>query len=618
MKRKHHYSSAVMIVLFLLVSASIAEASAFKKIMLFPNDAIRYHKTSYSDRDNGDGQSVCVLDSANDSIRFDYTLKKNRFCELMQGIAKINPPKRNRFLDSLFKSGYIDSLGIRETICLLRSCNFFDSCCQRNRFAFLQRNMFAGVAFDFRNNDAQKKDSITFIPLPAGYDSIRIVLGGTFFRSSIKVQLKTWVDRWSKQGIDSTYVIREAEILITGVEDSVFTLSIDNDFKTPDYMIPRIIKDFKNAKEAFNKEKLFGISIQTGSETFPADANMNGINEIRGTIVIKKLSAIASEPVTCSMTQQGQSSIESHSKNPAPSNTTLIRVLSVIILCQFVVILFFFAKKAFKKSSPSKASRPGISSVKTDPPVPVSSNAGNEIVEKVVDLIENNHNDFSLDLNSISDRFGLSPEMSAQITIAHQSGSTSKAMGIPEYLHTIRFEKEVDYLVMRDGEKIIAATAMKQITTGDLEKVPEPPEISHETVQKIMHHFRNNYYYPSCSPDSDFKHGENEHHEHASSAISDGKIAASIDLDPELAKARLRDFIGEYEKMKEEGTCWPLCRYLKVLRLSIARKILEKVRHEKISSFILQNLPVHLGYGKYQTFSGDFKKMFGIAPKDLL
>ncbi|MBN2433822.1 MAG: hypothetical protein JXK07_00995 [Spirochaetes bacterium] len=299
-----NYSKLLYISSILLLSIAFVLMFLLKpgERNLYPEDTIRYVISNYSDSLDGSGQSLSSVDTTTTSkqIVFKHTLKKNRFCELMQRLSNINYSKKDT-VKKIVSSGItmllLDGLIDTSDFLLLKKIysldsSFVISCCKENKFSFIQRNMFAGTCFDFyrkKSDPLCKNDSIYKIDI-SDYDSIRIEFSNTsedHGKKFLKIQLKLWIPGYTIPQEPNSHYILQSEIVVPDkAPNFTITKSINRDFREPDYKIGKMPQ--MNTPEM---NLIFGFNLQSGS---PAECDSTRIFIITGIKLIKKANFIIS------------------------------------------------------------------------------------------------------------------------------------------------------------------------------------------------------------------------------------------------------------------------------------------------------------------------------------
>lgn len=352
------------------------------------------------------------------------------------------------------------------------------------------------------------------------------------------------------------YSVKHMQI---GVEKHKFRYSLDiNSFTTPTWYG----EGATLYREQFDKTRFYSLSIQTGS---------NVPQGVGYTVIITRIAFRRGNAETY---QSGTT--VSFDKIP----TFLIWLVSAILLLIITMLIFKIQKRQI-----------GVSL--TD----FTAEKDNTIYE----YINQNLGKSTLTENDIASHVGVPPE------IIDRSLRLTQNMNTVEYIHFLRLQKEAEYLFEKNHRHQIEweiknnrEYAMKNEPGDENEDldarkdIPEPVEYD-DTSRKIIHYFRENY--------RDLKLEDDKSDDET---VVDSRIAKLIELPLDDIRKILETCYGANNKK------YPICHHLKVLRIEIAKKIMEFYIKNAKETYALKWLYSKVGFKEQDRLTKAWKETLNI------
>jgi AraC-like DNA-binding protein len=317
-------------------------------------------------------------------------------------------------------------------------------------------------------------------------------------------------------------------------------------------------------RERFDKRRFYSVCIQTGSNAF-LDKDF--------TVVITRIAFRKGI--------QGKVQLNSNARLHS-NNITLFWLLSIAAGVLYVLLItFIIRKKNYILREESVW------------------------IEKIFAIINANLGNSTLSVNTIASEAGISPE-----TIEHTI-RLEKCMYTSDYLHLLRLEKEAEYLFEKNHRHQIEweITNNREFdskndnsTLGNSKQAnegsPEPVTYD-ERTQKVILYFRENYKDLKLDEQSDDEKKGDEN-------IVDSKIAKSIELPLDEIKNILDDCFGSSNKK------YPICHHLKVIRIEVAKKIMNFYIERRKETYALKWLYSKVGFKEQDRLTKAWKETLNI------
>lgn len=316
-------------------------------------------------------------------------------------------------------------------------------------------------------------------------------------------------------------------------------------------------------REPFDKKRFYSLSVQTGS---------NVRQGVEYTIIISRIAFRKSAPVINS----SNSGIISE-RIPV----FLILLLSVLFFVISVISIIMY-KKGRKK--------PGINFHTEITP---------EKEKKLLDYIHCNLGNSSLSENDIASHIG------EPLETVERSLRLTQNMRITEYVRFMRLQKEAEYLFEKNHrdqiEWEIHNNREYSFKSNDIDDYSDPCKEISEPVkyddrsQNVVQFFRD--YYRDLKLDDEKSDDD---------TVVDSRIAKVIDMPLDDVRKILETCFGTSNKK------YPLCHHLKVLRIEVAKKIMEFYIKNAKETYALKWLYGKVGFKEQDRLTKAWKETLTI------
>ncbi len=349
------------------------------------------------------------------------------------------------------------------------------------------------------------------------------------------------------------YSVKHMQI---GVEKYRFRYSMNiNSFTTPTWYG----EGATLYREQFDKKRFYSFSIQTGS---------NVPQGVEYTVIITRIAFRKNTPEIYQASSAGRFKI-------IPD--FLIWLVSVVSLLLIIIFLIITIQK--KQSANSL------------------SNISPEKEKKIFDYINNNLGNSALTENDVASHIGVPPE------IVKKTLRLAQNMRTEEYINSLRLRREAEYLfeknhrhqieweIKNNREYTIKSELRATDEVRDHHKdMPEPVEYD-DASRKVMHYFRDNY--------QDLKLDDEKRDD---DALVDSRIAKVIDMPLDDIRKILEACFGISNKK------YPICHHLKVLRIEIAKRIMEFYIKNARETYALKWLYSKVGFKEQDRLTKAWKE----------